>query len=349
MCVIDDLRHVGATARAAERGPSPVAARHELERPRRDLLAGPGDADDDARAPALVATLERLTHHAHVADALEAVVRAAAGQLDEVRDEIAAHFLRVHEVGHPERLREGLPPRVDVHADDLARAGHARALHHVEPDAAEAEDDDRLARPHLRGVDDRADARRHAAADVADLVERSVGADLGERDLRQHGEARERRRPHVVKEPLAPGREAARPVGHEALALGRADRLAEVRLAARAVRALAALRRVERDDVVALLQRAHPGPDVDDDAGALVPQDGREEALGILARERVRVGVADPGRLDLHEDLPFLRALDVDRLDRQRLPCPSGHGGACFQLAYLLGPRVCLEPPWIST
>ena len=40
-----------------------------------------------------------------VADALEAVVGAAAGELDEVRDEVALHVLRVHEVGHAELAR----------------------------------------------------------------------------------------------------------------------------------------------------------------------------------------------------------------------------------------------------
>src|ERR1044072_1707107 len=45
-------------ARAAERGPLPFAAGDELERPGRDLLAGTGDADDDADAPAAVAAFE---------------------------------------------------------------------------------------------------------------------------------------------------------------------------------------------------------------------------------------------------------------------------------------------------
>ena len=49
---VDDLRHVGAPARAAERGALPHAAGHELERPRADLLPGAGDADDGRDAPA---------------------------------------------------------------------------------------------------------------------------------------------------------------------------------------------------------------------------------------------------------------------------------------------------------
>jgi hypothetical protein len=53
-------------------------------------------------APALVAALQRLAHHLDVADALEAVVGAAVGQVDQMGDEIALDLLRVDEVGHAE-------------------------------------------------------------------------------------------------------------------------------------------------------------------------------------------------------------------------------------------------------
>ena len=54
------------------------------------------------------------------------------------------------------------------------------------------------------GVDHRADAGGDAAADVADLVERRVLADLRHRDLRQHGEIREGRAAHVVMDQVLP-------------------------------------------------------------------------------------------------------------------------------------------------
>src|SRR5690606_20266233 len=79
---VDDLRHVGAPARAAEGRALPDPAGDELEGPRADLLPGARDADDDGYAPAAVAALERLAHHLDVADALEAVVCAALGELD---------------------------------------------------------------------------------------------------------------------------------------------------------------------------------------------------------------------------------------------------------------------------
>ncbi len=86
----------------------------------------------------------------------------------------------------------------DVDADDHVRAGHSRALHDVQADAAESEHDDVRAGLDLRRIDHGADAGRHAAADVADLVERRVLADLRDGDLRQHGEVGEGRAAHVV-------------------------------------------------------------------------------------------------------------------------------------------------------
>ena len=65
---------------------------------------------------------------------------------------------------------------------------------------------------------------------------------------------------------------------HHALALGGADRGAEIGLARQAGGAGPAFRRVERNDVVAFLHRGHAGADVDDNAGALRRE--RSTALG---------------------------------------------------------------------
>src|SRR6185295_8144418 len=109
---IDDLRYVGATPGAAESGPLPDAAGHQLERPGRDLLAGARDTDDDRDAPALVAAFERLAHGLHIADAFEAVISAPLGQVDEVGDEIALDFLRIDEMRHAEFFPQRLAARV---------------------------------------------------------------------------------------------------------------------------------------------------------------------------------------------------------------------------------------------
>src|SRR5690242_19349718 len=59
-------------------------------------------------------------------------------------------------------------------------------------------------------------------------------------------------------------------------------------------------------------------------------EDRREEPFRISARYRVRVGVADTGRLDLDQHLPGPWPFDVDRLDGERLSCLPGHRGAGF-------------------
>ncbi|SAK98781.1 hypothetical protein AWB79_07619 [Caballeronia hypogeia] len=204
---VDDLRHIRAPARAAERRAFPLASRDELERTRADLLPRRRHADDERLAPALVRAFERLTHQRRIADAFERIVRAAIGQLHDMVDDVL-HFLRVDEVRHAELLRELHAPRIDIDTDDLVRADHLRALDHVQADAAETEHDYIRPRFHLRRIHDRADARRHAAADVADLVERRVFTHFRHRNLRHHDVVRERRRAHVVEQRLAIEREA---------------------------------------------------------------------------------------------------------------------------------------------
>src|SRR6056297_1692375 len=105
---VDDLGHVGAAAGAAEGGAAPDPAGDQLEGPGNDFLPGAGDADDHRLAPALVAAFQRLAHDLGIADAFEAVVGAAAGQLDQIGDDIAVNPVRIDEMGHAEALAPGL-------------------------------------------------------------------------------------------------------------------------------------------------------------------------------------------------------------------------------------------------
>src|SRR6056297_2222205 len=168
---VDDPRHVRAPPRAAEGSAAPGPAGHQLEGPGGNLGSGGCDADDDALAPALVGALERRAHDAHVPGRVESVVRTPLREVDEMGHQIALHLGGIHEIGHAEPLRHRHLVGVEVDADDLVRTGEAQALDDVEADAAEAEDDGPGTDLDLRGVDHRADARGHAAADVADLVE----------------------------------------------------------------------------------------------------------------------------------------------------------------------------------
>src|SRR5262249_38277651 len=121
---------------------------------------------------------------------------------------------------------------------------------------------------------------------------------------------------HIMQHRVALAAEAARAVGHQALALRRPDRGAEVGAPRQAGFAIAAFGRVERDHMVAGLERRDARADLAHDAPPLMAEDGREQPRGIGARERIGVSMADAGRLDLDEHLAWLRPLELDRLDR---------------------------------
>ena len=133
-----------------------------------------------------MAAFERLAHHIDIAYALEAVVRAAACEFDKVRHQVVlgGQVPRVDEMGHAEFSRQSFARGVEVDADDLVGAGHARALHDIEAYAAKAENHHVGARFNLGRVDHRTDAGGDAATDVADLVEGRVLADFCQGDFR---------------------------------------------------------------------------------------------------------------------------------------------------------------------
>jgi hypothetical protein len=124
-----------------------------------------------------------------------------------------------------------------------------------------------------------------------------------------------------VEDWLAVQRKAAGGIGHQAAPLGAADGLAQVGLLRQAEFALAAFRRVQRDDMVVAAQGGHARADVAHHARALVSQDRREDAFRIGARQGVVIGVANAGGLHLDQYLAGLRPLQFDLFDRQRLAC----------------------------
>src|SRR5262249_16861419 len=160
--------------------PFPDTSSNKLERPRCNLRASRGDANDDGLAPTPMARLQRLAHDGDVAGAVEGIVgaadlvRAALGHIDEVRDQIVANLLLIDEVRHAEALAPFLLVVVDVDPDDHVGAGKPQPLNDIEPDAAEPEYDAFRTRFYLGGVEHGADAGGDAAADVADLVEGSI-------------------------------------------------------------------------------------------------------------------------------------------------------------------------------
>ena len=138
-----------------------------------------------------MAAFQRGPHQFDVADAFEGVVAAADlvgwrfGEVDEIGHEIGADLLRIDEMRHAEALAPLLLVVVGVDADDHVGPGEAKALDHVQPDAAQPEHRALRAGRDLGGVDHRADACRDATADVTNLVEWRILANFRHRNLGQ--------------------------------------------------------------------------------------------------------------------------------------------------------------------
>ena len=135
---VDDAGHIRPPACAAKSGPAPDAPRHELERTCADLCASGGNPDNHTFAPALMCAFERRTHHVRIANTFERIIRAAAGQFNEMPDKaiMPIMILRVYKMRHAELACHCLAGRVQVHPDNLARADQFQPLNNVQPDPA---------------------------------------------------------------------------------------------------------------------------------------------------------------------------------------------------------------------
>jgi hypothetical protein len=155
----------------------------------------------------------------------------------------------------------------------------------------------------LGGVDHRADAGGHAAADVADLVEGRVLRILAARS--RAGPCGSRRSSSPCNAGSGRHRASRSARCRRASGPGPGSRGSPGRgwsWDAGSIR-IPGIRRVERDDVIAGLQRGHALAHLEHDARALMAEDRGEQALGVGARQGEFVGVADAGGLDLDQNL----------------------------------------------
>ena len=227
---IDDFGNIAPALCSSEGGASPDAPCDELEGSGSYFCACGRDPDDDALAPSFVAAFEGLAHRRRIADALEGVVCSAFGEGGEVGYEIVvfAELIRIDEVCHTELFAERFFLRIGIDSDDHRCAYEACALHDIESDASQAEDDDMRSWLDLGGIDDGTDTCRHAAPDVADFVEGRVLANFGEGYFGNDGVFGEGRSSHIMEQCFAVEREPRGSVGHDSFPLGCSDGLAEV-------------------------------------------------------------------------------------------------------------------------
>src|SRR3546814_339584 len=140
-----------------------------------------------------------------------------------------------------------------------------------------------------RGPDDRAYAGRHAATDIADLIEGRVLPDLRNGDFGQHSEIGKGRAAHIMIEHLTAQGEAARTIGHKALPLRATDRCAQVRFLTEARFAFPTFGRVERDHMIANFHGGHARSHFPYNPRALMAKDRRTNPPAILALHRVTI------------------------------------------------------------
>jgi len=70
--------------------------------------------------------------------------------------------------------------------------------------------------------------------------------------------------------------------------------------------------------VVAFLHASYARAHIDHNARTLMPEDGREESLGVGAGTREFVGMANAGRLDFDQHLAGFWSIQLHRFDYQR-------------------------------
>ena len=100
--------------------------------------------------------------------------------------------------------------------------------------------------------------------------------------------------------------------------------------------------------MIAFFHRGYAGAHIDDDAGALMAEDRREETFRVGARARELVGVADAGRLDLDQHLARARAFQLHGRHFELFAGGECNGGArvhhCSSLVAMAsrwGAKVC--------
>ena len=129
--------------------------------------------------------------------------------------------------------------------------------------------------------------------------ERGIGMDHRQRNLRHDCVFAEGAAAHVMIQRLAFVRKTGRAIGHQTLALGRANCLAQVGLAGLAELALAAFSRIQRDDVVAGLHVVNVGTDFSHDACGLMAQNCGAR-VRIQTLHEVQIAVADTTIFDIN-------------------------------------------------
>ena len=217
-----------------------------------------------------------------------------------------------------ELRREGELVVGKIDGDDLARAGEPCAEHDAQAHAAQAHHRDRLARLDPGGVDDRADAGQHRAAEQGGELERQVGVDLDAGFARHHRMGGEGRDAEQVVDRLGAEREPPLAGEQRSGGVGFRRRLAQRRTSRGARAAAAAARDEHQHDVIAGFKVGHPFADLLDDPGRLMAERHRDGPRPRAVDHR-EVRMAEARRRDLDQDFAAAGRSEVELHDFERL------------------------------
>lgn len=197
-----------------------------------NLLASSRNANDNTLTPALVASFQSGTHHADITSAVEGVVAATIGHLDQLfLDSLAVELGRVDKVRGTELASPFLLRIVDIDNDDLASLVLDRTLDDGEANTSSAENSDVGALLNLRGHNGSTVTGCDTTAQKAGSVGGNLGSNSDDGDVGDNGVLREGRGAHEVEQVLATGLETRGAVRHHTSSLGSTDLAAQVGLA----------------------------------------------------------------------------------------------------------------------
>ena len=98
---VDNLRHIGSTLGSSKGGALPNPPGNQLKWTGGYFLARAGDTNNDALALTFVTALQCLAHHIDITNALEGIVHATIGHINN-RLHRVVHITWINEVRHAE-------------------------------------------------------------------------------------------------------------------------------------------------------------------------------------------------------------------------------------------------------
>src|SRR6266851_2234746 len=311
---------------------------HEnIERDRIFDAAQPDHHAGTRLAGCSVSLLDRLL----ATDRFKSVVHAALfGQLADGFHRI--YLARVDQVRRSESAGHFELFRLRVDGDDSFRAGKERSLNRVQPNSARAEDRHAAAGRHLGGVEHRADAGHHRAAEQSTFVQGSIVGQLDRRIGWNDGGFRHRAEYRKYVELLPILMRAAGAVGHSVGLIDPLADLAELRLADPAVETTEARRHPGEDDLVADGEPVDALANLLHRACSLVAKNTRQLPTQNPMHER-EIGMADSRRREAHANLIAPRGIKDHLLDPHGLV--SFVANSRFHRDSFIPPKIAAASP----